>query len=175
MPTRTVVLFTDGEEPSPRYGANGFLNGSPRAADLGMVANFEALTMVAAQVIGNDVAITIGGERGHFELNVMIPVIAHNLLESIEILATGSRVFADSCVAGITADEERCRRNAESTAALATVLAPRIGYDKAAEVAKRSLKEDKTLREVVLEMGLMSAADLDVLLDFDAMTRPGVG
>jgi fumarate hydratase class II len=135
----------------------------------------EMLTMVAAQVIGNDVAITIGGERGHFELNVMIPVIAHNLLESIEILASGSRVFADSCVAGITADEERCLRNAESTAALATVLAPRIGYDKAAEVAKRSLKEDKTLREVVLEMELMSASDLDDLLDFDAMTRPGVG
>jgi len=135
----------------------------------------EMLTMVAAQVIGNDVAITVGGERGHFELNVMIPVIAHNLLESIEILASGSRVFADSCVAGISADEERCRRNAESTAALATVLAPRIGYDKAAEVAKRSLKEDKTLREVVLEMELMSASDLDELLDFDAMTRPGVG
>lgn len=134
----------------------------------------EMLTMVAAQVIGNDLAITIGGERGNFELNVMIPVIAHNLLESIEILATGSRVFADSCVAGITANEERCLRNAESTAALATVLAPRIGYDKAAEVAKRSLKESRTLREIVLEMELMTAEDLDALLDFDAMTRPGV-
>lgn len=135
----------------------------------------EMLTMVAAQVMGNDLAITIGGERGNFELNVMIPIIAHNLLESIEILATGSRVFADSCVAGIEANEERCRRNAESTAALATVLAPRIGYDKAAEVAKRSLKESRTLREVVLDMELMSAEDLDALLDFDAMTRPGVG
>ncbi len=135
----------------------------------------EMLTMVAAQVIGNDLAITIGGERGNFELNVMIPIIAHNLLESIEILATGSRVFADSCVAGIEANEEQCRRNAESTAALATVLAPRIGYDKAAEVAKRSLKESRTLREVVLDMELMSAEDLDALLDFDAMTRPGVG
>jgi len=134
----------------------------------------EMLTMVAAQVIGNDLAITIGGERGNFELNVMIPIIAHNLLESIEILATSSRVFADSCVAGIEANEEQCRRNAESTAALATVLAPRIGYDKAAEVAKRSLKESKTLREVVLDMELMSAEDLDALLDFDAMTRPGV-
>ncbi len=134
----------------------------------------EMLTMVAAQVMGNDVAITIGGERGNFELNVMIPIITHNLLESIEILATGSRVFADSCVTGITANEQQCRRNAESTAALATVLAPRIGYDKAAEVAKRSLKEEKTLREVVLEMELMTAEDLDVLLDFDAMTRPGV-
>ncbi len=134
----------------------------------------EMATMVAAQVIGNDTAITIGGERGNFELNVMIPVIAHNLLQSIAILASGSRVFADSCVAGITADEARCRRNAESTAALATVLAPRIGYDKAAEVAKRSLKEDRTLREVVLDMELMTAEDLDELIDFDAMTRPGV-
>ena len=132
------------------------------------------LTMVAAQVMGNDLAITIGGERGNFELNVMIPIITHNLLESIEILATGSRVFADSCVIGITANEQQCRRNAESTAALATVLAPRIGYDKAAEVAKRSLKEEKTLREVVLDMELMTAEDLDMLLDFDAMTRPGV-
>jgi fumarate hydratase class II len=135
----------------------------------------EMLTMVAAQVIGNDTAITIGGERGNFELNVMIPVIAHNLLESIEILSTGSRVFADACVTGIEADEGRLRRYAESTAALATVLAPRLGYDTAAEVAKRSLKEERTLREIVLEMGLLSADELDEIIDFDAMTRPGSG
>lgn len=135
----------------------------------------EMLTMVSAQVIGNDAAITIGGERGNFELNVMIPVIAHNLLESIGILSTGCRVFADSCVTGITANLDRLRRNAESTAALATVLAPRLGYDKAAEIAKRSLKEDRTLREVVLDMGLLSEAELDEVIDFDAMTRPGSG
>jgi len=135
----------------------------------------EMLTQVAAQVIGNDAAVTIGGERGNFELNVMIPVIAHNLLESIRILSSGCRVFADSCVAGIEANEDRLRRNAESTAALATVLAPRLGYDKAAEIAKRSLKEDKTLREVVLDMGLLSAEELDEIIDFDAMTRPGSG
>ena len=135
----------------------------------------EMLTQVAAQVIGNDAAVTIGGERGNFELNVMIPLIAHNLLESIRILASGCRVFADSCVVGIEANEDRLRRNAESTAALATVLAPRLGYDKAAEIAKRSLKEDKTLREVVLEMDLLSAAELDEIIDFDAMTRPGGG
>jgi fumarate hydratase class II len=134
----------------------------------------EMLTMVAAQVIGNDAAITIGGERGHFELNVMIPVMIHNLLESIEILSSGSRVFADRCVKDITFNEERCRRNAESTAALATVLAPRIGYDRAAEVAKKSLKEDKTLREVVLEMGLLSEEELDELIDFRRMTEPGI-
>jgi fumarate hydratase class II len=135
----------------------------------------EMLTQVAAQVIGNDTAVTIGGERGNFELNVMIPVIAHNLLESIRILSTGCRVFADSCVAGIEANPERLRRNAESTAALATVLAPRLGYDRAAEIAKRSLKEDKTLREVVLEMELLSPEELDEVIDFDAMTRPGSG
>ena len=135
----------------------------------------EMLTMVAAQVIGNDTAITIGGERGNFELNVMIPVIAHNLLESIGILATGSRVFADACVSGIEANEARLRRNAESTAALATVLAPRLGYDTAAKIAKRSLAEDRTLREVVLDMGLLTEEELDELIDFDAMTRPGGG
>jgi len=134
----------------------------------------EMVTMVAAQVIGNDAAITIGGERGNFELNVMIPVMVHNLLESIEILSSGSRTFADRCVAGITANEERCRRNAESTASLSTVLAPKIGYDKAAEVAKKSLKEDKTLREVVREMQLMSDDELEQLLDFARMTAPNV-
>ena len=130
--------------------------------------------MVAAQVIGNDAAVTIGGERGNFELNVMIPVMVHNLLESIEILSTASRTFADNCVAGITANAGRCQRNAESTASLATVLAPKIGYDKAAEVAKKSLKEEKTLREVVHEMNLMPEGELDELLDFAKMTRPNV-
>ena len=135
----------------------------------------EMVTMVAAQVIGNDAAITIGGERGNFELNVMIPVMVHNLLESIEILSTASRTFADHCVKGITANADRCRKNAESTASLSTVLAPRIGYDKAAEVAKKSLKEDKTLREVVREMGLLSDEELDELIDFARMTAPNVG
>ncbi len=134
----------------------------------------EAVLMVAAQVIGNDTTITIGGMSGNFELNVMMPVMAHNLLQSISILAASSREFADRCVAGITANEERLRRNAESTAALATVLAPKIGYDRAAEVAKRSVAEDKTLREVVLEMGLLTEDELDAIIDFSAMTEPGI-
>ncbi len=134
----------------------------------------EMLTMVAAQVIGNDMAITIGGERGNFELNVMIPVIIHNLLESIEILSTGSRTFADRCVSGITVNADRCLRNAETTGSLATVLVPQIGYDKAADVAKKSLKEDKTLREVVQEMNLMSDEELDGIIDFAKMTAPNV-
>lgn len=134
----------------------------------------EMLTMVAAQVIGNDAAITIGGERGNFELNVMIPVMIHNLLESIEILSTGSRTFADRCVSGITVNADRCMRNAETTGSLSTALAPVIGYDKAAEVAKKSLKEDKTLRQVVQEMNLMSDEELDGIIDFAKMTAPNV-
>ncbi len=134
----------------------------------------EMLTMVAAQVIGNDAAITIGGERGNFELNVMIPVMIHNLLESIEIISTGSHTFADKCVSGLTANVDRCRRNAETTGSLSTVLVPRIGYDKAAEVAKKSLKEDKTLRQVVQEMNLMSDDELDEIIDFAKMTAPNV-
>jgi fumarate hydratase class II len=135
----------------------------------------EMLTMVAAQVIGNDAAITIGGERGNLELNVMIPVMIHNLLESVEIMATGSRTFADKCVSGITANVDICMRYAETTGSLSTVLVPVIGYDKAAEVAKKSMKEDKTLREVVREMGLMSDEELEEIIDFAKMTAPNVG
>jgi len=133
----------------------------------------ESVCQVCAQVIGNDAAIAVGGLSGNLELNVMIPVMVHNLLESIHILATVSVEFAERCVKGITANEARCVRNAESTAALATALAPVIGYDKAAEVAKRSLKEDRTLRELILEEGLVSSSDLDRILDFRAMTEPG--
>ena len=133
----------------------------------------EAVCQVAAQVIGNDAAITIGGQAGSLELNVMMPVMAHNLLESIHILGSVSREFADRCVDGITVNRERCLHFAESTAALATALAPAIGYDKAAEVAKRSVRKEVTLRQVVLEEGLLSEEELDRLLDFRAMTEPG--
>ncbi len=134
----------------------------------------ESVCQVAAQVVGNDAAITVGGMSGNFELNVMMPVMAHNLLESIGILSSVSVAFADRCVRGITADRERCRRYAETTAALATALAPAIGYDKAAEIAKRSLAEDRTPRELVLEEGLLSEGELDEILDFRAMTEPGI-
>jgi fumarate hydratase class II len=134
----------------------------------------ESMLQVCAQVVGNDAAIVIGGQSGSLELNVMIPVMAHNLLESIGILATVSVEFAARCVDGITVNEERCRRNVESTAALATALVPVIGYDKAAEIAKRSLKEDRTLRELILEEGLVAADELDRILDFRAMTEPGL-
>ena len=134
----------------------------------------ESVGQVAAQVIGNDGAITIGGQSGNFELNVMIPVMADNLLESIQILSSVTREFTTRCVEGIVADEERCRRNAEATAALATALAPEIGYDVAAAIAKRSLKEDRTLRELVLEEGLLEPSELDRILDLRAMTEPRI-
>ena len=134
----------------------------------------ESLCQVCAQVIGNDAAIVIGGQSGSLELNVMIPVMAHNLLESIQILSTVCSEFTDRCVCGITADEEQGRHNAEATAALATALAPVIGYDKAAELAKRSLKENRTLRELVMEEGLVDKDEIDRILDFRAMTEPGV-
>ncbi len=134
----------------------------------------ESLLQVCAQVIGNDAAIVVGGQSGNFELNVMIPVMAHNLLESIRILSTASTEFAERCVQGITANEECCRRNAESTAALATALVPVVGYDKAADLAKRSLAEERTLRELVLEERLATADELDRVFDFRAMTGPEV-
>ena len=134
----------------------------------------ESVLQVCAQVIGNDAAIVVGGQSGNLELNVMIPVMAHNLLESIRILSTSCVEFTARCVRGITANEARCLRNAESTAALATALAPVIGYDKAAELAKRSLAEDSTLKELVLEAALVDPAELDRILDFRAMTEPGL-
>jgi fumarate hydratase class II len=134
----------------------------------------EAVNQVAAQVIGNDAAVTFGGSQGNLELNVMMPVMARNLLESIRLLANVSRVFADKCIDGIEANVDRCRRYAESSPSVGTSLNPYIGYETAAKVIKRSVAEDKTIREIVLEEGLMSEEDLDRALDVEAMTRGGV-
>ncbi len=134
----------------------------------------EAVCQVVAQVIGNDAAVAFGGTAGNFELNVMLPVIARNLLESIRLLASVSRAFADKCVAGIEANEERCRNYALSSPSVGTALNPYIGYDEAAKVIKQALAEDKTLREVVLERGLLSVADADKALDVMAMTKGGI-
>ncbi|MGD8869129.1 MAG: class II fumarate hydratase [Gemmatimonadales bacterium] len=125
----------------------------------------EAVRQVAAQVIGNDAAITIGGQSDNFELNVMIPVMTFNLLQSIDILANVIHIFVDRCISGIEADRERCRTYAERSPALATALAPIIGYDKAAKVAKDALIKNKTIRELVIEEGLMDAAEADRVLD----------
>jgi fumarate hydratase class II len=134
----------------------------------------EAVSQVVAQVIGNDAAVAFGGAAGNFELNVMLPVIGRNLLESIRLLANVSRVFADRCVAGIEADEERCRTYALSSPSIGTALNPSIGYEEAAKVIKASLAEGKDLRTVVLERGLLSAEEVDKVLDVEAMARGGI-
>ncbi len=130
----------------------------------------EVVLQVAAQVIGNDTAITIGGTQGNFELNVRIPLIARNLLQSIALLSSASTLFADKCVAGIEANEAMTTRHAEATLASATALNPHIGYDKATEVVQTAVKTDKTAREVAREMGVEESV-LDEALDLRKMAR----
>ncbi len=137
----------------------------------------EATLMVCAQVIGNDAAVAFAGASGSFELNVMMPVMARNVLESIRLLGNASRLLADRCIDGINADEERCREFAESSPSVVTPLNRYIGYEAAAKVAKQSLAERKTIREVVLEQGHVERGDLteaqlDEALDVLRMTRP---
>jgi fumarate hydratase, class II len=137
----------------------------------------EATCMVCAQVVGNDAAIAFAGASGNFELNVMLPVLADNLLESIRLLAAVSVLLADRCVRGITANADRCREYAESSPSIVTPLNRVIGYEEAAKVAKQSLAERKTIRQVVLERGYVAdgritAEQLDAALDVLAMTRP---
>ncbi len=133
----------------------------------------EAVRMVAAQVFGNDVAINFGGALGDFELNVMLPLIAHNLLQSIVILGNAARVLADKAVAGFTVNEEHITRLVERNPILGTALNPIIGYDRAAEVVKKALAEGRTVKEVVVEMGLLSPEEADRVLDPALMTEPG--
>jgi fumarate hydratase class II len=136
----------------------------------------EAVCQVVAQVIGNDAAVTFGGAAGNFELNVMLPVIARNVLESIRLLANVSRVFADRCIAGIEANVERCKEYAESSPSIVTPLNHYVGYDEAGKIAKQALAERKTIREVVVERGHVPSAiseqKLDEVLDVLSMTRP---
>jgi fumarate hydratase class II len=133
----------------------------------------EAVIMVSMQVIGNDSVVTLAGASGNFELNVALPVIARNLLESITILANASEVFVDKCINGIVANKEHMQRIAEQNAILATALTPYIGYDKAAQIVKKAMAENKTIREVVLELGLMKEDELDKVLDIRKMTEGG--
>jgi fumarate hydratase class II len=134
----------------------------------------ESVCQVAAQVIGNDAAITIGGLSGNFELNVMMPVMAHNLLQSITLLSNVSNVFTDKCIVGIKADKKRCEDMIEKSLAMCTVLAPIIGYDAAAKLAKEAYETGKTVREVALEKKIMPEAELNRVLDPWSMTMPGV-
>ena len=137
----------------------------------------EAVAMVCAQVIGNDAAVAWGGGAGSFELNVMLPMLARNVLESIRLLANAARLLADRCVDGIEADAERCREYAEGSPSIVTPLNRYIGYENAAIVAKKALAERKTIREVVIEQGHvergeLTEAQLDEALDVLRMTRP---
>ena len=134
----------------------------------------EMVVQVGARVVGNDAAVVWAGAGGAFELNTAIPVMAHALLESLHLLASASRLLADRSVAGMEADVERCRANAESSPALATALNPHIGYEAAAEVARAALAEGKTLRQVVVERGLLAPEVAERVLDVDAMTGGGV-
>jgi fumarate hydratase, class II len=132
---------------------------------------------VCAQVIGNDATIAFAGASGNFELNVMMPVMARNLLESISLLANAARLLADRCVDGITADVDHCRELAESSPSVVTPLNRYLGYENAAKVAKQSLAERKTIRAVVLEQGyvergVLTEEQLDEALDVLRMTHP---
>jgi fumarate hydratase class II len=134
----------------------------------------EAITQVSAQVIGNDAAVAFAGSQGNFELNVYMPVMARNLLESIRLLANVTRLFADRCVAGIEADVDRCRAFAESSPSLGTSLNPYIGYEAASEIVKESVETGRSVREIVLERGLLSDDEVDRALDVLGMTQGGV-
>lgn len=134
----------------------------------------EAVMMVAAQVMGNHVAVTIGGQHGNFELNVMMPVMAHNLLESISILTTVSDAFRSMCVEGITANRKRAQELLERNPSIATALNKSIGYDEAAKVAKESAANNESVRDVVKRRGLLTDEQLDTILNVRDMTEPGI-
>jgi fumarate hydratase class II len=131
----------------------------------------EVVTQVAAQVIGNDAAITVGGMQGHFELNVFVPLLARNLLDSIRLLASASRLFGEKCVDGIEANRETCEHYAELTLSAAAALNPYIGYDKATEIVKEAASSGKSLREVAREQGVEESV-LDEALDYRKMAQP---
>jgi fumarate hydratase class II len=134
----------------------------------------ESVLMVSAQVVGNDATIALAGMSGNFELNVMMPVIAYDLLQSIEILANVSRLFADRCIAGLVARRERAAQLVEESLAMVTSLAPRIGYDAAAEIAKESWKTGRTVRELARERRLLPEDELERALDARRMTEGGL-
>jgi fumarate hydratase class II len=132
----------------------------------------EMLTMVAARVIGNHAAVTIGGMNGTFELNVYLPLLASAALESIELLSNGVRTFTERCVRGIEANRENCEASVERNLAICTVLAPAIGYDRAAAISKAAFATGRGVREVAKEMKVLPDAEIDRLLDPLSMTHP---
>jgi fumarate hydratase class II len=133
----------------------------------------EAVNQVAAQIIGNDLTITIAGQAGQLELNTMMPLIAYNLLQSLQLAANAVRTLAEKCIPGITADVERCRQYAERSMALVTAIAPVIGYDHAARIAKKAVASKKTIRQLLKEEGVVPPAKVDDILDLLKLTRGG--
>jgi len=134
----------------------------------------ESLIQVCAQVIGNDAAITLGGLAGNFELNVMMPLIAHNLLQSIDLLTRAALQFTDRCVVSLEADREQCQASIEQSLAMCTSLAPVIGYDRAAQIAKQAFNSGRTVREVALAEKVLPEEELNSILDPRPMTEPGI-
>lgn len=126
----------------------------------------ESVIQIAAQVVGNDVAITFGGQGGILELNLMLPLIAHNLIQSIDLLAAAAEVFAEKCIAGISANRETCRGYIEKSLALITLLVPKLGYDQAAAIAKKAHDTGKTIRAVLTDDGLLGKEEIEKLFDF---------
>ena len=135
----------------------------------------EAVIMVGAQVMGHHTAITVGAQWGQLDLNTMLPMMAKSLLDIIRLLAAASRVFAEKALAGLVANEETCRDYVEISPSMATALNPLIGYDQAAEIAKRSFKERRPVRELAGEMTKLSKAEIDQALDPRRQTEPGLG
>jgi aspartate ammonia-lyase len=134
----------------------------------------EMLNMVCFQAIGCDTTVLLAAQAGQLELNVMMPVVAFNLLHEIEILKNACDVFTDRCVQGIQADAPRCQSYAESSMSVVTVLNPRIGYAAAAEVAKEYVASGKSIRQIVLEKGLLTEKELDQIFNLHTMTEPGI-
>jgi len=132
----------------------------------------ESMAQVCAQVIGNDATIAFGGASGSLDLNVMLPVMAHNLLESESLLANACMMFADKCIAGLEANVEKCEQQIEWSMSMVTSLAPVVGYDRASELAKQAVKEGKTVRQLCLQLDVMDEAELDRLLDPTTMLHP---
>jgi fumarate hydratase class II len=132
----------------------------------------EAVTMVCVKVIGNHNGITMAGSHGHFELNVFKPLIAHNILQSIEIMADSSKTFAEYCVRGIKADTKRIKYLLDNSLMLVTALAPKIGYDNAAKIAKTAHKNGTTLKEEVIKSGVLNEKEYDKIMNPMLMTKP---
>jgi len=132
----------------------------------------ESLVQACSQVIGNDSAITLGGLSGNFELNVMMPLMAYNLLQSVRLLSNGVNNFSERCIEWLKADRKRCEELIEKSLALATALTPKIGYEEAARIAQRAYAQNKTIRQVAEEEGIFSKAGLNRLLDPQLMIAP---